>query len=190
MTPVVCLVHNDKPIERDTYRFLFSLASPEKQERIVRQRIKQNADNMLVGAVLAKYMVLKEFHIPFSEQRIKYGEYGKPYLSGYPNVHFNISHSGQYVVCAVYDRPVGIDIQVISPYRPDVARRVCSIEELEEIEHSEDTAAAFVKIWTQKEAQAKLTGQGICNDMIKALPLVKKQITFRYRDTMVTVAHS
>ena len=29
------------------------------------------------------------------------GPYGKPYLAEYPEIHFNISHSGEWAVCAL-----------------------------------------------------------------------------------------
>lgn len=74
----------------------------------MRQRVKQNADNMLVEVVLAKYLKLKYLQIPFSKHHISYGCYGKPYLRDYPNAQFNISHSGQFVACAVSDRPIGV----------------------------------------------------------------------------------
>ena len=161
MIPVVCLVKNERPIDESTFRFLLQFVQPEKRERILRQRIKQNADNMLVGDILAKYMVKREFGIPFSCQQISYGQYGKPYLTRYPDVHFNISHSGRFVVCAVCSFPVGIDVQEIVSYNPDVARRVCSEKEMDYIEHTENTSFAFTEIWTRKEAISKLSGHGI-----------------------------
>ena len=130
MTPVVYVIRNDRPVDMVTFQYLMQFVPEEKKERILRQRVKQNADNMLVGAVLAKYMLLKFFGVPFSAQHISYGRYGKPYLRDYPTAQFNISHSGQFVACAVCDRPIGVDIQEIVPYRRDVAKRVFSPEEL------------------------------------------------------------
>lgn len=169
MTPVVCIVKNEKPIDDAAFRFLLQFAPLEKQERILRQRVKQNADNMLVGAALARHMIWETFRIPVSQQQIACGPYGKPYLRDYPNAHFNISHSGQYVACAVADWSVGIDVQVIGAYRPDVAVRVCSEGELAKIETSDNLATEFTKLWTQKEAYLKMLGCGIAGG-IRELP--------------------
>jgi 4'-phosphopantetheinyl transferase len=43
--------------------------------------------------------------------RINKNQYGKPYLKEYPNFNFNISHSGEYVLCAVDDKSIGIDVE-------------------------------------------------------------------------------
>lgn len=161
MTPAICVVKNERPIDESVFRFLLQYVQQEKRERILRQRVKQNADNMLVGDVLAKYMVKKVFGIPFTEQRISYGSYGKPYLTDYPNVHFNLSHSGQYVACAVCDVPVGLDIQTIVPYKAEVAHRVCNEKEVAQIEMAENPAIEFTKVWAQKEAWVKLRGASL-----------------------------
>lgn len=134
-----------KAINENSFSFLLLFSPSEKQHRILCQRIKQNADNMLVGAALARLMLWKNFHVP-PTAKIAYGAYGKPYLPDYPHAHFNISHSGQYVACAVCERPVGLDIQVIKSYDPDVARLACSEKELRVIESSPDPAVEFTRI--------------------------------------------
>lgn len=165
MTPPVCLIKNDKPLDDKTFCFLMQFVSPEKQKRILCQRVKQNADNMLVGAVLAGYMLTKEFKIPLSAQHIAYGPYGKPYLKNYPDVFFNISHSGQWVACAVSDKAIGIDVQEVTTFSHDVAAKVCNNVELSMIESANDPAAEFTRIWTRKEAYLKMLGYGIGSGM-------------------------
>lgn len=188
MTPVVYVIRNDQPVDMVTFQYLMRFVPEEKKERILRQRVKQNADNMLVGAVLTKYMLLKYFKIPFSKQYISYGRYGKPYLRDYPNAYFNISHSGQFVACAVSDCPIGVDIQEIVPYRRDIAKRVFNSDELLQIESSPDPSAEFTRLWTQKEAYLKMLGTGISNSLgSKALPRRSNAQTTRYMDTFISI---
>ena len=188
MTTVVYIIKNSKPVDATTFQYLMQFVSEEKRKRILRQRVKQNADNMLVGAALAKYMLLKCFQIPFSKQHISYGHYGKPYLRDYPNAQFNISHSGQFVVCAVSDHPIGVDIQEIVPYRRDVAKRVFDQEELLQIESSPDPSAEFTKFWTQKEAYLKMLGIGLLGSVDKkALPEQTTMQTTRYMNTFISI---
>lgn len=164
MMTSVCLVQNNEPFDEAVFQFLLKFSPPEKQQRILRQRIKQNAVNMAIGGALARYMLWKKFGIT-PDAKIAYGEFGKPYLPDYPEAHFNISHSGQFVVCAVCDSPVGVDVQEITPYRTDIATKVCSNTELAQIEATTNQAAGFTKIWTMKEATAKVKGLGFGNDL-------------------------
>ena len=39
------------------------------------------------------------------------GEHGKPCLQEHPHWHFNLSHSGEWAVCALSDAPIGVDIE-------------------------------------------------------------------------------
>ena len=43
--------------------------------------------------------------------KYKRNEHGKPYLEDRQGIYVNWSHSGDYVICAVADREVGIDLQ-------------------------------------------------------------------------------
>lgn len=185
MTPVVYVMRNDQPVDTATFQYLMRFVPEEKRERILRQRVKKNADNMLVGAVLTKYMLLKYFQIPFSKQHISYGRYGKPYLRDYSNAYFNISHSGQFVACAVSDCPIGVDIQEIASYHRDVARRVFSPEELSQIESSPDRSAEFTRLWTQKEAYLKMLGTGFSERLDKITLFKQSKVqTTRYMNIL------
>lgn len=167
MTPEIYLVKVNSPIDKNTFQYLFEYVQATKQERILKQKIKQNADNMLIGEILAKTLIKRTFGIDIAKQKFAYLEQGKPYLLNSPDVHFNISHSGKYVVCAVSDKPVGVDIQKIGEYSSDVAKRGCNEKELEQIENSLDKASEFTKLWTQKEAVLKMYGTGIASGDIK-----------------------
>ncbi len=167
MTPEIYLVKVNSPIDENTFQHLLGFIQAEKQERILRQKIKQNADNMLVGEILAKTVIKKTFGIDIAKQEFAYSEYGKPYLINFSDVHFNISHSGEYVACGVSDKPIGVDIQKIGEYNFDVAKRVCNEKELVQIEDSSDKASEFTKLWTQKEAVLKMYGVGIASGDIQ-----------------------
>lgn len=46
-----------------------------------------------------------------SDIRFSTQEYGKPCIPDLPDAHFNISHSGRWVICAFDSQPIGIDIE-------------------------------------------------------------------------------
>ena len=100
---------------------------------------------------------------------------GKPYFQDYPDFHYNISHSGKYVVCGMIcggkdPQPVGIDIQEI-PADPNRALKIAdhffSDEEKESLHalvRGGDNSAAlllFCRYWTARESYMKLTGRGL-----------------------------
>lgn len=102
-----------------------------------------------------------------------YGEHGKPHLHPssfnlHPSPlipHFSLSHCREAVCCAISDRPVGIDIESVSRKVSDsLIRYSMTCEEAEGIALSIDKDRAFLRLWTQKEAVAKLLGTGIRDD--------------------------
>lgn len=94
----------------------------------------------------------------------EYGSMGKPRLSGYP-LHFNLSHSGDYVLCAASDREIGVDIQKLQTLDElGLARRYFTSGEYEILQglgDDRERSRLFFRLWTRKEAYGKLTGEGI-----------------------------
>ncbi len=177
MMKTLYLIKNNNVIDNNTFTYMLEILPVERQKQILRQRIKQNADNMLIGSILAKYAIKNEFGIPITKQIFGIGEHGKPYLKNHPNIHFNVSHSGQYVVCAVADVPVGVDVQKVSEFNIGVTERVCNKQELTQILTSTNKASEFIKLWTQKEAYVKMLGCGIGMCDLKSVPTEKAETT-------------
>lgn len=94
----------------------------------------------------------------------RYGDNGKPYYEDIP-LFFNISHSGEYVLCAVSSREVGADIQKIqSADLMKLTKRFFSEPEcraLECCESDREQQGLFFGLWSRKEAYGKLTGEGV-----------------------------
>lgn len=74
-------------------------------------------------------------------------EGGKPYFPQYPHIHFSLSHSRGAAVCALSGEPVGVDVEVL---RAPPRRLSGGMD-----------AEAFFRLWTAKEATAKLLGLGL-----------------------------
>ena len=111
-------------------------------------------------AVLQARM-LREQAPPFSFS-YEYGEQGKPQIVNFPK-KYNLSHSGDYVVCGVSDGEVGVDIQKWVPFKERTAERFFAPTEwklLQELPASQRTEL-FYRLWSRKEAYGKYTGQGI-----------------------------
>ena len=84
------------------------------------------------------------------------GRYGKPYFKEFPHFAFNISHSGSYVVCAVHEHPVGVDLQEQTLLERDSWHLFLSPQEAEVCPDSDQA----LLLWSAKEAVSKYTGNG------------------------------
>lgn len=98
------------------------------------------------------------------------GEHGKPYIIGHP-IHYNISHSGQYVVLVVAKSEVGVDVQEKKGKRmAAMAKRFFSKEEWQAFEACDTIEAQtdlFFHIWCRKEAYGKYLGSGLLGNVLK-----------------------
>ena len=184
----------------EEYVYWYSLMSKEKQERVDRFRLIDDKKRTVAGEMLARKAVAKWCGVAPESITIAVGEYGKPYAVNL-DVEFNISHSGNMVVCAVSNKPVGIDVEQIRPIDLSVARRVCTEDELFYIFGRKPTEADFVytenasllthffDIWTKKEALGKKTGMGI--RICKACDCEFEQVQFgNYKITILTLIQS
>lgn len=86
---------------------------------------------------------------------------GKPFISG--QKCFNISHSGDYVVCAVSDFEVGVDVEKIERMSPRIMHKFLASEEIEALGSLSDADIPrfLCEKWVRKEAYLKLRGTGL-----------------------------
>ena len=91
------------------------------------------------------------------------GENGKPVLRD-AGVYFNLSHAGDYALCAVGAGELGCDIERIRPLRGNIAGRFFHPQEAAFIAAAPDAAEKelrFFRLWTLKESFLKATGKGL-----------------------------
>ena len=81
---------------------------------------------------------------------------GKPYLIGLP-FHFSFSHCKGYAACALDDKPIGIDIEIIHPRIAKVAHKFLNEKEKSMIAdlEQEDQLNQLAFLWAAKEAMYK-----------------------------------
>lgn len=151
------------PLSNDTF-FEFAYRDlPEDKKRKVDKLIFRKDKNLSVGSQFILIYALKKQGYDFSHLIIKKRKNGKPYVEN-ENVYFSVSHSGNMVLCGVSDFPIGVDIQEVTDYNRHVAKRFFKQNEQRAIsaaENPEDKKDMFFRIWTLKEAYAKMTGEGL-----------------------------
>ncbi len=82
-------------------------------------------------------------------------EHGKPYFADHPDLHFSISHSGDFAVCGLDDAPIGVDLEQHRPLDAErLAKRYLGVTE-------PLTREEFFSLWTKKESYLKAVGIGL-----------------------------
>ncbi len=119
------------------------------------------------GRTLLKKAVLKEYGIDTSAMTIEFGDYGKPYFAERPDIHFSISHSGEYAAVVLSESEVGIDIQKVVEIKHGLVEKLCDEHEQRYVSDSPDKDKAFITLWTLKESYIKAIGMGMSFPMDK-----------------------
>lgn len=136
---------------------------PGKKQKAVKKICRpENVQRAVIGDILVQINVIKKLGIKNSEIVFENNSFGKPFLKGFDNFHFNISHSGEWVVCAIHNLPVGIDIQVIKQVDWKIAEWFCSKSEYIELLNRDNSQKLefFFVLWTLKESYVKTIGKG------------------------------
>ncbi|MBN1912702.1 MAG: 4'-phosphopantetheinyl transferase superfamily protein [Pirellulales bacterium] len=150
-----------------------ALLSPAEREHLDRLTVAGDRQRYLVGRVLLRTALSSA-----TAQRVTPRQWqfdtatgGKPIVApglGLPPLEFNISHCRQLVVVAVgSDFPVGVDVEYLdrSIDSPPAAGVLAPGERAWlEGRLPEERAIDFLRLWTLKEAYAKLRGQGVSLD--------------------------
>ncbi len=114
---------------------------------------------------------LKPLGIDYSEDaKTTKNRYGKPSLTEFPDIKYNISHADGISACIVSDYECGIDCENVREYRPQVMKRAFSERERNAVlsAPANEKNLLFFRLWTLKEAYIKSIGMGLSFPMNKA----------------------
>ncbi|WP_198172463.1 4'-phosphopantetheinyl transferase family protein [Hymenobacter ginkgonis] len=137
------------------------------------QRYHQLADQQrfvvaraALRSILGQYLACAPAAIQFVV-----GPNKKPAIQNEPGLHYNVSHSKDWILIAVSAAPVGVDVEAIDPLFPfqDILPHSFSLPERQAIMSSPDGAHLFYQLWTRKEAFVKATARGI-DDEFSTIP--------------------
>ena len=142
----------------NSYRHLI-LKNINDEQKEKAFRFKNEKDQM--RSLLSSFLVNQ-----LSKEELKKNETGKPY---YPNgPFFNISHSGKYVIMAVANQEVGVDIEENIEKNMDILLKIFNEAEAKMIKEHAD----FYYLWCAKESLIKCMGSSISKvKEVPSLPL-------------------
>lgn len=86
------------------------------------RRLELVAGGLLMDMIRAACGARRVLRVDFANE-----PNGKPYAVGRPDVHFNVSHSEDVVMCVLADRPVGCDVEKEVPLDAETKKAVGSV---------------------------------------------------------------
>jgi 4'-phosphopantetheinyl transferase len=130
------------------------------REKVIKFRFWKDRQRCLIGKMQLLHGLRNWYNHKTSLEDLRYTAYGRPFLESGPD--FSISHSGDYVICALDDNArVGVDIEEIRPVTLDDFQSQFHSAEWSIIQSSGAKYHAFYRFWTRKEAVIKADGRGI-----------------------------
>lgn len=144
----------------------WNLLSPERKKRI--KSLGPDQRTILIGSELI-VRILACNHLNINNSEIVFGQnsYGKPYIIGYPNFQFNVSHSENLLVVLVSDQAVGVDVEKIRNPNIQIVNRFFTENEKDYVLSNPSlTTKRFYEIWTRKEAYIKYLGKGLSHPLL------------------------
>jgi 4'-phosphopantetheinyl transferase len=160
----LCAVYCPDRLDLSLWERFLTWVAPQRQAHLRRFVRWQDAQRSLIGDILVLWHLSQKLGIAQNSFIFAKNSYGKPYLANLPSVHYNVSHSGDWVVAA-FDQagPVGVDIERIRPIDLDIARRFFAPEEYAELRRYSGWAQTeyFFRLWALKESYIKAVGQGL-----------------------------
>ncbi len=170
------------------YNALYAKASPARQTRAAGYLQREDSLRCLAGEALLRYALRQA--LGMTAFTLEADPQGKPRVVEAEGFHFNLSHSGPWVVLAWGDSPVGVDVERPRPQAKTeaLARRFFTPEEQDYVLcRQEGREQRFLEIWTGKESYLKYLGTGLQRPLasFNVLALAEKRHTMVLEDGSV-----
>jgi len=162
---VFALKINNK-LDDSVLKGLLALLDHKKRERLLRFVFWQDLHRSLFADLLVRKIIIDTFNLSNEKIYFSVNEYDKPYCEFLDDFHFNISHSGNWVVCAVDKKPIGIDIEETSTCIDlSISENFFSNKEHADLLLSNDPYDYFFTLWSLKESYIKFLGKGLSHPL-------------------------
>jgi 4'-phosphopantetheinyl transferase len=165
---------NDCNPDQDILKYYLELLPQKFKQEVLKYRKLDDRYNCLFGKLLVymgSYMLGSD---SFKFEKIIKDKYGKPFMLD-SNFNFNISHSGNTVVCVFSKQQIGIDIEEINDIDYSLFENVFSSREFAEI--NSQGLDKFYEFWTKKESVIKAIGKGMTIPLTE-IDVVKSHTTY------------
>jgi 4'-phosphopantetheinyl transferase len=159
--------------------------SDHKHQRLYGIRDPKSLVQNLTGDLLVRFLAIQYLGVSNQHLLFQTTEFGKPYLvTSTRPFHFNLSHSGHWVICAVDQSPVGIDVQLMEPIDLNLVKSVLAPKDYRHYLNlpPQQRLDYFYDLWTMSESLLKLSGQGLSDvPVVMQIDQLKKQSAYYQR---------
>lgn len=152
-------------LDNSSLELLLALIDKKKRERLEKFVFWQDLQRGLFADLFIRKVIVDTFGVLNEEIEFGFSNFGKPYIKNINDFHFNISHSGDWIVCVIDKNSVGIDIEKISTINLDISKNFFSNKEHEDLMLSNEPFDYFFKLWTLKESYIKYLGKGLSHPL-------------------------
>lgn len=142
---------------------LLTYVSKQKYDKISKFMDVAGAMRATTADLIVRYLACRKLNLRNEQLVFAVNSHGKPFLRNHKGFQFNISHSGDLVVCAVDYLSVGIDVELIDKPHLEVAKRFFTRDEYRDLISKEgfERVSDFYRLWTLKESYIKAVGRGL-----------------------------
>ncbi|MEF9951103.1 MAG: 4'-phosphopantetheinyl transferase superfamily protein [Clostridium sp.] len=143
------------------YDFWYENVSSYRRDKVNRLRVYEDKVRSLSSEALLRYALLDNGY-NYDNLTVEHSHMGKPDFVE-DGIHYNLSHSGDYVLCGISPYPIGVDIERVRDINLKIIDRFYSSSEGEYLSRfsGEDKLNNFFMIWSCKESYIKYTGEGL-----------------------------
>lgn len=161
--PVMFAVTDADTLPEDLFKRFKNVVSAERRSKAEKFHRREDACRSLLAEALIRYTLLYTGIQNCGEINFIRNEFGKPepFLAGF---HYNISHSGSWVICAADNEEIGVDVERIHKVDVGISQRFFSSIEnkfLSDFQSPTQWLDCFYKLWVLKESYIKAIGKGL-----------------------------
>lgn len=157
----------------DQIEIFQSVLDPEEKRRSKKFYFEADRHRFIISHGILRFIL--GYYIGQRPELIhyEYNIHGKPsvLIENQSKLRFNLSHSKDYILIAVSDDVLGVDIEFMNPKIEiwDIVDRFFSLQERQEygMLPEEQKFLGFYQAWTRKEAYIKTIGRGLMYSLNK-----------------------
>lgn len=145
--------------EMRSHKKFYKFIDKERQQRVGKYRFAMDKLRAIYGGILLRYAIIANTGMTNDLISFSYNPFGKPFLEN-SDLHVNLSHSGDFVICVISSTKVGVDIEKHTNSFNHIFHFLHEEEKKQLILGGGNKEKLFQQ-WCLKESYIKFIGKGL-----------------------------